>query len=44
MNLRRIYKVTILTYMDYFHRKKSNKSTNLNILNKYANSVIKLNC
>ena len=33
--------------MDYLQRKrkkKSNKSTNWKIFNKYANSVIKLNC
>ena len=28
--------------MVYLHRKKSNKSTNWKIFNKYANSVIKL--
>ena len=34
----------IISYMDYLHRKKSTKSTNWEIFNKYANSVIKLNC
>ena len=34
----------IINYMDYLHHKKSNKSTDWKIFNKYANSVIKLNC
>ena len=34
----------IINYMDYLHPKKSNKFTNWNILNKYANSVININC
>ena len=30
--------------MDYLHYKETNKSTNWKIFNKYANSVIKLDC
>ena len=30
--------------MDYLHHKKLKKSTNWKIFNKYANSVIELNC